>query len=305
MPELLTARNYDEANILANTEILEDVLPSQDQVPAENTASFAVGKYIVVGQGETAEIQQIESFTDQNIVTVDNLKFKHYKGEPIRLLLGNVIRFFYAANVDGSEPALESFTLLAEVAIVPDQLSTSHLHAAGGSGWWYKFIYYDNYNDSDYTDLEDSVAVRGGASNAYVTVQAVREEAGLQNNPHIVDHFILSKIVKAQSEVNASLAIAGYTLPLTSVPGIVENATLLIAAGYLLLTEYGPENSGTNKEGNQKLAEGRKLLLKLEGGGQTLVDDSGNSINRSNKIAGYPDGTNSSHGPMFRITDKF
>lgn len=143
----------------------------------------------------------------------------------------------------------------------------------------------------------------------YTTVDVVRAESGFTNNPHITDDVIEEFINNAESEVDGSLALGGYDLPLTSVPGMVKNAAKLLSAGYLLLSEYGPEHTGTNKEGNSKLKQARDLLLRIENGKTTILDGDSQAVSHGSKVSGYPDSTAAtntpSEAPAFRIIDKF
>jgi hypothetical protein len=310
MPETLRPTNFDALNILEKTELSADVAAGQKVANVINAQGIVADDFYVIGalSAELSELAQLDSKTGNALTAEANYANIHKMGEIVTKLFGNQIKIYRAANVDGSIPADASFVEIATIDIEVDQNFTEYSDATGGANYWYKKTYYNSANTSE-SSLSSSDAVRGGGYGNYATWEQVREEAGLTNNRYIPAGVYQEKLLSAQGEVNASLRIGGYTLPLTSVPELVKNATILIAAGYVLLKEYGPENTGTNKEGNLKLTEGRKLLAKIEGGGAVLVDNQGASISGSSRIAGYPDDTaddqSPSQGNIFRITDKF
>lgn len=308
MAEVLRPTNFDAINLLEKTELSADVASGQKVANVLNAQGLTDDDYYIIGHlaQELSELAQLDSKSGNALTAVANYGQAHKKGDAVIKLFGNKIRIYRAANVSGAVPADGDFSLLATLDIEADQNFSEYTDSTGGSGYWYKKTYYNSANGSE-TDLADAVAVRGGNYGAYATWEEVREEAGLTNNKWINPNIYQEKLTSAQSEVNTSLRIGGYTLPLTAIPKIVKNATLLIAAGYVLLKDYGTENSGTNKEGAQKLEEGRKLLAVIEKGGD-LVDDTGTAIETDStpgsKINGYPlDGDEVD--PFFRRTDKF
>jgi len=310
MAEVIRPTNFDAINILEKTELSADVAAAQKVANVLNAQGIVTNNFYVIGplSAELSELAQLDTKTSNALTAVANYANTHKMGDAVTKLFGDKINIYRATNVDGSTPDDADFSLIGTIDIEVDQSYTEYTDATGGSGYWYKKTFYNSSNLSE-TTLVDSVAVRGGGYGNYATWEEVREEAGLTSNRYIPDSVYQEKLLSAQGEVNASLKIGGYTLPLTSVPHLIKNATILIAAGYVLLKEYGPENSGTNKEGNQKLTEGRKLLAKIEGGGSTLVDSQGGNIGRSSRLGGYPDDTaadkSPSEGNIFRITDKF
>ena len=136
----------------------------------------------------------------------------------------------------------------------------------------------------------------------------MRAEAGIVNNRYIDNSQVYQKMIMAESEVSGSLVIGSYTLPLTTVPYDVVNATNLLAAGYLLSADYGPEFSGTSKDGERKIKQAREILARIEKHNTSLVDSIGTAIASTSRILGYPDdtaeGLSPSEGSIFKITDK-
>jgi hypothetical protein len=234
------------------------------------------------------------------------------KYEKLIKLFGDQIRIFRASNIDGSIPADESFTELATISIEADQLFTDYLDTTGGSDFWYKFVYRNSANFYT-TDLADSIAVRGGDFGHYVSVSEIRNEAGFTNNPDITDQMIADRREDAESEVKGALSVAGYKLPLTNpIPSVVKNATKLLAAGYLLLQDYGVTAEGSNKEGQAKIDLAEKILKKIQNREIVLTDIKEASLAKETIIGGWPnDSTKESDidesggDVLFRISKQF
>lgn len=289
MSELLSALNYDESNITAQSVVALPANAGQKVVKVDNPESFITNGFVVIGRGENAEMGQINSITGQNLNLIEDLQLDHIRDESVTQLLGNTIRFFRAPNTDGSRPASDQFSILATVEITPDQMATTYLDNDGGANYWYKFIYYNDFNDNDYTDLDDAIAVRGGDSGYYCKISDVRLEAGMKDNPWITDDEVLQKLVGAQGEVNSALRRGGYTLPLVDVPDMVAHATRLLAAGYLLLADYGPDQNGLTKDGNSKIAQAREILRGIAEGETALTV--GNEVvtaKAGHGVSGFP-----------------
>lgn len=309
--EIISIENFPQANIAERSILTADALASQAVVNIENASGYSANDFVVVGilGQEHSELKKIQSIATLAVTLTANLASKHYRNEPFTKIRGDKARIYRAANVDGTVPADGSFSLLETIDLQADQLYTEYVDPTGGSGYWYKFTFYNSHSTFE-SPLADSDAVRGGGYGLYASVEDVRVEAGLMNNQWITDQLIYSKLVQAQSEVNASLSIAGYSLPLTSVPELIRNATQLLAAGYILTIDYGPEHQGTNKDGQIKIKMARDILGKIEGGDTQLLDSVTNAaLSQSAGVRGYPDDSAESATPteaaMFKITDKF
>lgn len=311
MADLLVIENFPASNIAEQSYLTADAAAGQAVIAVENIDGYAVDDYVLVGVkgSETGQILKILSIASLQITFLTNLTSPHYRNEPIYKIKANQAKIYRASNVDGSIPADGSFASVTTLTRQGDQVNSSYNDSTGGSGYWYKST---DYNSTSLVEspLADAVAVRGGNYGYYTTADDVREEAGFSNNQYITDQIVYDKLIKAQSEVNASLVIGGYALPLTAVPEIVANATMLLAAGYLLTKEYGPEHSGTNKEGTLKIAQARDLLKKIESGGAGLVDPiTQTPVAQSGNIDGYPDASaedlSPSEGSVFKVTDVY
>lgn len=312
MAEVLRPSNFDSINILERTELASDAAAGQKVANAVNAQGIVADDFYVIGNlgAELAELAQLDSKSTNALTAEANYAQAHKKGDAITKLFGNKIRIYRAANVDGSIPADASFSLVATADIEVDQQFTEVTDSSGGSDYWYKKTYYNSASTSE-TLLSGSPAIRGGNYGAYATWEEVRQEAGLSNNKWIPETVYQEKLQMAQSEANASLRVGGYVLPLATIPKVVKNAVLLIAAGYVLLMEYGPEHTGTNKDGNQKLTQGRLLLKGIETRRDTLTDEEGDDLttNTTDKLNGYPDDTAADNTPseerFFKTTDRF
>lgn len=154
-------------------------------------------------------------------------------------------------------------------------------------------------------------------STAYTTAQAVRYEAGLQTNPDIVDTTINGYIVRAHSIVESYIS-AAYSLPSVQVgapgfagsqaEGLLKGAETLIAAGYLMFTEYGTEGLDTDKDGQRMIREGELLLQRLtdEKRPLRLVDSNGLEFPRvSASSSGGLTASNLRSAPIFSVGDRF
>lgn len=313
MAEVLRPTNFDAINVLEKTELSADAAAGQKVANVLSAQGIATDDFYIVGElvGELAELAQLDSKTGNALTAVANLTQSHKKGEAVTKIFGNKIKLYRAANVDGSVPADGSFSEIITLDIDVDQNYTEYTDSSGGAGYWYKKTYYNSENLSE-TDLADAVAVRGGNYGYYVTWEEVRGEAGLGGNKWIEASVYQDKLKKAQSEVNTSIRVGGYTLPLTVVPEVIKHATVLLAAGYVLTRDYGPENAGTSKDGERKIKQAREILKGIEDGSQPLTDDNTGADlanDTPGRVAGYPDDTAAYNTPsedrFFRTTDKF
>lgn len=312
MANLLVIENFPASNIVEQSNLTVDIVAALSSIVVENPDGFVADDYALLGVkgSESGQILKILSVTGKTITFNAALTVSHYRNEPIYKLRGNQAKIYRATNVDGSIPSNASFSLLATVSYQGDQVNTAYNDSTGGATYWYK---YTNFNATSLaeTPLADAMPIRGGNYGYYASADDVREEAGFSNNRYITDQITSDKLIKAQAEVNASLAIGGYSLPLGSpYPEVVSHAVILLAAGYLLTMDYGPEHSGTNKDGTLKIKQARDILAKLESGDTPLIGGAGGvSVTQTSKVRGYPDETAKNASPsearMFSITDRY
>lgn len=289
MAELIRVQNFGVINIRENTRVAVNASAGQAVLVVKNASGFVAEDFVRIGAGEQAEIAEVLSVTGQNITLTGNLSFRHLRGERVIKLFGDQISIFRATNTDGSVPPDNLFAEIATIAIRANQLYTDYLDTGGGAGFWYKFVYRNSVS-SVTTNLADSIANRGGDFGHYVTIEEIRTEAGFQHNPDVTDQMIYDRRSDAESEIRGVLYNAGYALPLVEpIPSIVKNITKLLAAGYLLLQDYGVLQDGTNKEGDKKIELAQILLGKIRSREIVILDDIGEIpfIHR-NKISGWP-----------------
>lgn len=116
---------------------------------------------------------------------------------------------------------------------------------------------------------------------AYTTVAMVRQEAGFQNNPNVTDPVITQYQTRAYNLVR-SFVSGRYDITLFSGSGftgsqaesVLSQAELLIAAGYLISSEFQGQPRG-DSEGKQKVADGMAILKQIASGELRLVDAAG------------------------------
>jgi len=294
MSQTIVIENFPDSNVSEMSYLTIDALLGQAKVNIENADNVNADDYVIIGLpgDENSEIKQVNSLSSLEVTLKTNLLTSHFKNDPFTVIRANQAKIYRAVNVDGSIPDDSDFSEIATITLEADQLSTEYVDTSGGDGYWYKYTFYNQTSQSE-TDIADAIAVRGGNYGMYATVEEVRNEAGLSGNRWITDRQIMAKLDQAQSEVDGSLIIGGYDLPLANVPEMVKNATLLLAAGYLLSKEYGPEHTGTNKDGQLKIKMGRDILTKIENGLIALVDPitKAEISQGESGISGFPDAT--------------
>ena len=291
MAETLNVENFSPINLLEKSEVDTDAAAGQKVVAAKNIQGYVKDDFLIVGRrgSEQAEIKKVASVSSQNISVVADFDFAHKRFEDLIKLRGDKIVIYRAANVDGSIPADSDFASIATLTIEADQLFTTHEDSTGGEDFWYKSTY-KNSVTSDETDKADAVAIRGGDFGHYATTSQIRTEAGFEDDSDLADSFIAERRDNAESVVKGTLASAGFTLPLaTPVPGIVENVTKILAAAYILLSDYGVGADGTNKEGNAKLKIANDMLKQIQQRRVELLNIQGSAIDQTSQIRGWPD----------------
>lgn len=127
---------------------------------------------------------------------------------------------------------------------------------------------------------------------AYSTTDNVKQEAGFENNANIATATVTRHISAADSRID-SVIVKLYTLPLSETPAIIEMISRNLAAGYLMLEEYGTEAEGTSKDGHAKVKYAEDQLKMILDGLIPLVGSSGTELATSSsvRIKGFPDNT--------------
>lgn len=276
MSETLQLSNFSEANIKERSSLAVAVDPSATSLTLFNNDTIAANDYLLIGRpgSETAEIRQISGVTGATIATTDAITLHHEYNTPVIVLRANKLKVYTAPNVNGSQPADGAFsTLLATVTINPDQLETSYIDASGSSSLWYKYSYFNS--TSSYESAMSTVAVRGGNAGNYTTVEAIRDESGFDKNSNIPYGDVYAQMTAAQSYINGYLT-GKYTIPFTTpINPFIEKLTKVLAAGYLLVDQFGSFATSSTNNGDVKIKWVEDQLKQLKAGQIVLTNADG------------------------------
>lgn len=289
MSVTLKIDNYGSANILQQTQLDADAAASQAVLVVKNNSGFAASDYVLVGEpgAETSELRSILSVAGTTGITMTaNFGRSHNQFEKATKLFGNKIKIYRASNVNGSQPADASFSLLATSDITADETSTVYTDTNGSSDYWYKFVYYNSTTDTS-TALADSGAVRGGNVGDYASIESIRNKAGFTNNRYVTDSMIDEHRQAAQAEINGKLA-SRYTVPFTApINPFIADITRRLAAGYLWLDQYGKAyvEDSTDK-GSLMVKSAKDDLTALQNGSSTLLNETGTDISNGSTGGG-------------------
>lgn len=125
---------------------------------------------------------------------------------------------------------------------------------------------------------------------SYSTAAKILDEAGFSDNANIDSDDVAPYQDAATSQINGVLRRV-YSLPLSETPKIVELIETKLAAGHLLLEQYGTEAEGTSADGKDKVDWAEEKLKLIEEGAIQLVDSDNEILTRSTKVTmkGFPD----------------
>ena len=291
-----TASSILDADVAAGSNVV---------LTLQNNHGFANQYFVCVGWegNETAELVQVNAaVTEGTSITVDALTKAHRKGEPVTVFRFNKRKFYGSTTASGSYTELTSLGSPKTISV--DNPSGTSLEYTGSTYSYFKATYY-NSQDTTETDLADSEAVQGDQTARYCSIYAIKRQAGLTNNPYITDDVIETYRKRAESEVN-SYIVSNYQLPLvnangdTEVPAIIENATVLLAAGYMDFQEFGKEG-----EGVKWLGEARSLLKKIQDGSMQLIGEDGQLFSQyetTGGVASWPNAVDGDNGQSQSFT---
>lgn len=288
------------------TRLAADSLPGSSVVLSVLDADgFIAGQYVAIGYegSEGAELSKVTAVTPTS-VTFDTLLLAHKADEPLVIFRFNKRKFYGALTATGS--FVEITGSGSPVIITVSDPQGTYCEYIGNEGYIYFKSTYFNSSTSEETPLSESDAILADESVRYCSLYAIRQQAGLTNNPFITDGRIETYRHRAESEVDSYLN-ARYILPLLNssgaaeVPFLVENCTTLLAAGYMDYQEFGKDG-----EGVKWLGEARSILKKLQtpGGQQLMGSDKIEMQTRtlSSGIASYPDQVDNTNGPARQFT---
>ena len=273
-----------------------------------NVAGFAVGDYVAVGLegSQAAELCQITGVTNETI-TVDTLKLAHFQDDPVVKFRYNKRKFY--GSILAAGPFVELTGYGSPVTIMVDDPQGTLLEYTGGEGYLYFKATYYNSATSEESNTADANTVLADESKRYCSIYAIRKQGGLTNNPFLTDGFIETYRKRAENEVNSYLN-ARYILPLINssgvneIPFMVENMTVLLAAGYM---DY--QQMGADGEGKKWLGEARAVLKALQtpGGQQLLGSDNAEmqTKTQSNGVQSNETDGSCDEGPVFSMDQTF
>jgi len=302
MSQTLNINNFNSSNTVQTTRL--SVVTPADTSPIDvlNTSGFGVDDYIALGTpgSEGTELCQISAVSSDTALALSaNTALDHPAYDYVTRLFGNQIKVYRAADTNGLQPPDSDFSAIATIDLQVDQAYTQYTDTDGSDAYWYKFTYYNSQNATE-TNLADSKAARGGSYGDYCSIQDIRIEAGFQTAPYVTDAMIDAKRQAAQDEINGTLH-GFYTVPFTApINPFISDICKRLAAGLLLLEQYGQMNAQTTANGDQKVKGARADLNALATKQKVLVDTTGTSMAQAGSTGGvssWPDGTTDGTNP--------
>lgn len=319
MSQTLNIDNFSSINVLEETTLSLACIAGITELTVTSAQNFAGGDIVLLGRkgSETAEIDSLASTTLPHTLTLGTATaLAHSKFETITKLYGNQISLYRASNVDGTPPINSSYTPLATFDIDYDQMYTSYLDSTGGSDYWYKYVYYNSTTGLT-TTLSESQGTRGGSIGVYASLDSIRQEAGMNSSRYITDATIAQKRAVAQALINATLT-GTYVIPFEApIDPLIEECTRVLAAGYLLLENFGAISASNTNNGQAKIDSitGVKgLLTRINTRDIKLVNAIGvsNVTASSGTFEGFPNADTATADTsvgggarMFRVGDRY
>jgi hypothetical protein len=285
MSTTLRAQSFADINIREHSALAANAAVGATTLTFESTEGFLVGDIVYLGalSQEGCERVVIATVPSATSVTASATTLPHFQFDPVTSVVGDKVRIYRAANVDGTAPDDGDFAFLANRTIQPDKQSTYYIDATGSSDYWYKLTYF-NATSLDETDIDASTAARGDDFGHYASLTAIRKRAGFEGAVNLGDDKIDQHRRAAEAEINTTLGGA-YTVPFTApVPDQISTLTIDLAAGLLLDDAF----SGSSAQGTRLIKDTRAALLALANRTGTLPDGSGQS---GEVISSWPDDT--------------
>lgn len=295
--QTLSLPNYQSNNQVQQTRLDAVEAKGVSTLTVQNNAGFTAADYFVVGTlgSEVTELLTVSGTTGETTITPSaSTTLDHNRYDYVTKLFGNQMKVYRAANVTGLPPADADFSILGDPFDLDiDRAYTEHTDADGGSDYWYKFTYFNSATNAE-TNLADSKVVRGAGVGDYCSVWDVRLEAGFQTAAYVTDDLINKKRQAAQREIDSAL-VGSYTIPFTRpINDFIADICVRLAAGLLLLQQYGQLQHGNTMDGQTKVSMARADLNKIAIGDTRLTDANGISTalpDSSGSAASWPDST--------------
>lgn len=264
MAQTIKIDNFGSLNIKERTQLDADVAAAATALTVKNNQDFANNDMVYVGRlgSDTGEKVAATGITGATTINVGALVRPHNRFDDVHSLFGNKVKVYRAANVNGLQPADADFSLLTTVDIDFDQTHTSYTDSGGSSDYWYKFTFYNSVASSE-TTLADSSAARGASYGLYCSVEDVKIKAGMQNNQHLSNSLVDQKRQSAKAHIDAELT-GLYVVPFTApINPLIREIAELLAAGYLLTSEFGSGSASTRAQGKEFIDEANALLARI------------------------------------------
>jgi phage gp36-like protein len=305
MSSIITIENFGDSNLKQQTYIDQDALTGSPTIVVKSSQGAASQLFALLGNqaSEIAEIVPINSVTGESIGLGSNLLHDHPKYENVSILYCDQYKVYRAPDVNGTRPDLGTFTDIDVIDIEPEQADTTYIDPAGNASFWYGFTCFNSLTQAE-TDLSASEFSRGGGVTDYCSITDIRDEAGLGTNKHISDSQIARKRFEAQAEVDSTLS-GIYTVPFSNpINPLIDTITCKLAAGFMLLKNYGSMSSLTTNNGDSKVKEARAMLSDLKNRQKVLLDATGNDILLTSGL-GFSMSPNSSTTESDGTNDRF
>lgn len=300
MPTTLQIPSFAPSNIKERTSLSADHVSGTD-LTVESTQGFSPDDIIYVGQlsREGCERADVASLTEQDTLTLNSaLQTPHSRLDAVTSVVGDRIKIYRAANVNGSVPADGTFSELAIRTIDPDQLSTYYTDSSGSSAYWYRYTYYNPTTGVE-TSLLDSEPVRGDDFGHYASVSEIRHEAGFDGSVNLSDNAVDAQRRIAEAEINSTLRSA-YTVPFVKPPPQrIRYLTIQLAAGLLMNWAYPGQGLG-----DSKIKDARAQLISLQSGDVVLDDDTVTPYDGSG-VSSWPNDSTPSRAERMHHHDEF
>nr|WP_321999641.1 hypothetical protein [Rhodococcus qingshengii] len=210
MSTTLQADSFSRNNIRERTSLVEGVPKGAIEIKVASGQGYEAGSIIYVGElaREQCEKAVVESLTDDtNVTLVSPLKYPHVAFADVTGVLGDLVHFYRAANVDGKVPADDQFTVLATRDIDPDQPPTYMTDTSGGSEFWYRRTYF-NATTKEETALDGSEPRRGQDWGNYCSLDEIRAEAGFTSSFNLNDSLIFQHRDRRRARSTLHLALS-------------------------------------------------------------------------------------------------
>ncbi len=263
---------------------------------------------MVIGRlgSEQTELVLISSITGSTITLDAQTSFAHKKGLEVQKILFNKRIFYTATTKTGIYSPLTGGTKTIEV---DRPNGTFFEDAAGTSSTWYKATYYNSTaSPTVETHLDDAIPAQGGDSDHYTSIYSIRKQAGFEEAFGVSDEIISDYREEAENEFESRI-VSVYPTPLTTKPKIGRQIVNLLAAGNLLIKEYGMEaNIEISKSGARMIDRANALIDKILDGSLKLIGDDGSLLGTQGIFlvsgSNVYDGTTQNKGELFTLEDE-